>query len=562
MSTGQPLSREEADGQVEAAFSRHKQGDLEFAARVYQQVLAVHPQHAAALHYLGLVAQQTGHSKEAKALLERSIEFNPRDARAHNHLGQVHVVLKNRPAATACFKRALEVDPDHVDSLNNLANTLKVRDLFQAIELYRRALQLNPGSVLANYNLAIALKDDSRFDEAVALLRRVIELDPRHSRARYSLAMLLEQQGRFEEAIEHYLEARRLDPGHVASLANLIAIRSYEPDEPMVRDAEEMLNSAQVSEEERIKLHHGLGKYYDRVGRHEQAFRHFAASKAIVKQQAPDFDVAGVAKNFDRSIGTFTREVLARLSAHGNPSQRPVFIVGMPRSGTTLAEQILASHPLVFGAGELTEMPQIVKFLRPDYPECVPGMDAAALAGLAERYLAASSKHAPAHAQRITDKMPLNFTFLGMVATLFPHAHIVHCRRDPRDVGLSCFSELLALEHGYGADLEIFGRYFLQHERLMAHWRAVLPMPIHELRYEEMVAAPEASSRALVAHCGLEWDPACLRFQDTERTVRTPSRWQVRQPIYRSSVGRWRNYAEQLAPLIRVLEEAGYEYGR
>lgn len=555
------LTQAEADRQVEAAFARHKRGELKFAGDVYRSVLAVYRDHPAALHYLGLIAQQTGHSREAVGLIQRSIDLDPKDARAHNHLGQVHVALGDRRTATACFERALELDPDHVDSLNNLANVIKVRDLNRAIALYRRALELKPTAAFAAYNLAAALDEDAKHAESMTYLERTIEMDPKHAPARHRLAVLLEQMGRFDEAGAHYREVRRLDPRHTSSLANLIAMRSSRPDEQMAGDALRLLDSPDVSEDDRLKLNHGLGKYLDSTGEHARAFEHFAACKAIVRKRAPPFEVAAHAANFDRLIKVFSREFLAGRDHGADSSHRPVFIVGMPRSGTTLAEQILASHPLVFGAGELTEMPRIVKSLRPYYPESVATLPAPEVAQLAAQYLAVIDARSPSDAQRVTDKMPMNFQHLGLIATLFPNAHIVHCRRDPRDVGISCFIELFELEHGYTSDLAAFAGFFLEYERLMAHWRAALPMPIFELRYEQMVAEPEATSRALVAHCGLEWDAACLSFEKSERTVQTPSRWQVRQPIYRTSLGRWRNYESQLAPLIGVLEASGYTYG-
>lgn len=559
--TGKPQqSRGEADRRVDAAFVRHKKGELEFANGVYRQVLTQYPDHAAALHYLGLIAQQTGNSPQAAQLLRRSIELDPTDPRAHNHLGQVHVALNDKRAAAACFERALQIDPHHVDSLNNLANVTKVRDLVQAIALYRRALELNPNAAFAAYNLAKALGEYSAFDEALTLYERAIALDHGHLQARHNLGVLLEQKGRFEAAIQQYLAVRQIDPKHASSLANLISIRNYEPDPQMVRDAEELLSAAKVSDDDRIKLHHGLGKHYDRMAEYDRAFRHFAGSKAILKRRIPDFDIDGVVKTFDRAIRAFSHEAFAATNERGNDSQRPIFIVGMPRSGTTLAEQILASHPRIFGAGELQEIPKIVNSLRPEYPQCVASMDRAALMSLAAGYLAVLDDRAGPDALRVTDKLPVNFIHLGMIATLFPQARVIHCRRDPLDIGLSCFMELFELERDYTTDLENFGHYFLQHERLMTHWRATLPIPIHELRYEELVANSEVASRALVAHCGLEWDLACLEYQKTERTVQTPSRWQVRQPIYRRSVGRWRHYAIQMAPLLRVLENSSYQY--
>jgi tetratricopeptide (TPR) repeat protein len=551
-------TRSEADREVEMAFVRHKRGELRHAADVYRRVLAEYPDHSAALHYLGLVAQQAGDSNRAASLLERSIAIDPTDPRAHNHLGQVRVALDDKRGAAVCFERALLINPNHVDSLNNLANVVKMRDLRKAIALYRRVLELHPQAAFAAFNLAKALSEDNAFDEAEDLYMRAIRIDPAYFQARHSLGVLLEQKGRFAAAIEQYLAAQRVNPRHVSSLANLIAIRGYEPDAAAVSRAEDIAQRSAGSPDDRIKLHRGLGKHHDRVGAYARAFEHFAASKALMRQRTTPFRIDKVAAGVDRLIRAFSRESFAMHGSRGSHSARPIFIVGMPRSGTTLTEQILASHPQVFGAGELQEIPKIVKSLRPEYPECVATLDRETLQNLASGYLAAVEALAGADALRVTDKLPLNSMHLGMIAVLFPHAHVVHCRRDPLDVALSSFVELFELEHDYTTDLEDFGHYFLQHERLMEHWRSVLPLSIHEVCYEKLVSDPEASTRELLAHCGLQWASACLEFHHTERTVRTPSRWQVRQPIYQSSIGRWRHYAAHMRPLIALLQKSGH----
>jgi tetratricopeptide (TPR) repeat protein/LPS sulfotransferase NodH len=553
-------TRDELSRQVEAAFERHKRGELRFAAGVYRQVLTQDPDQPAALHYLGLIAQQTGNSQQALRLLERSIEIDPTDPRAHNHLGQVHVALNDKRSAATCFERALQVDPNHVASLNNLANITMARDLLQAIALYRHALALNPDAAFAAYNLAQALNENDSFEEALTLYRRTIALDPRHLQARHKLGVLLEQRGQFAEAIEHYLMVQRLDPRHVSSLANVISIRDYIPDVSTVRRAEEIVKARDASDEERIKLHRGLGKHCERAQDYERAFAHFAEAKSLLRRSKAAFDIGTVVKSMDRIKQTFSRELFAQDRALICDSQRPVFIVGLPRSGTTLTEQILASHPRIFGAGELQDIPKMVKLLRPDYPECVATMDPDALTGLANDYLGVIDRLARPNSLRVTDKMPLNSLHLGFIATLFPESRIIYCRRNPLDIAISCFVELFDLEQDYTTSFGDFGHYFLEHERLMAHWRAVLPVTIHELRYEALIADPEATCRALIAHCGLDWDPACLEFHQTERTVQTPSRWQVRQPIYRTSVGRWQHYHRHLASLIQFLDASGFEY--
>ncbi|MBL8266796.1 tetratricopeptide repeat-containing sulfotransferase family protein [Steroidobacter sp.] len=551
--------RAEADARVEAAFARHKQGDIPFAYEVYKEVIAAFPEHSRALHYLGLIAQQTGHPSEAVRLLQRSIALDPSDARAHNHLGQMWVRLKNKPAALDCFEKAVQADATHADSINSLANALLVRDPVRAIELYRRVLELDPQSANAAYNLANALNEQRDSDAALVLYQRALEIDPQHVRAHRNVAVLMEQKGRFEQAAGHYQSALEINPRHAGALANLISLRFYEPTLENIHRAQQLLTDASVGDEERIKLNSGLGKYHDREGRYAQAFEHFLAAKRIVGERGAGFDVRRIVDQVDRTIDAFSPTFFQRAPRHGSDSARPIFIVGMPRSGTTLTEQILASHKSVYGAGELQDLPRILKGLRPGYPANIDTLDESQLAALAEEYLRSLQAQA-GEALRITDKLPVNFMHLGMIATLFPRARIVHCRRDPMDVGLSCLIEQFDMENDFSTRLDFFGQYFLQYDRLMAHWRATLPLPMFELRYEQLVADSSTQVHALVDYCGLEWDEACLKFQQADRAVRTPSRWQVRQPIYQRSVGRWRNYAEQMEPLRRLLSESGYEY--
>ena len=537
-------SRDEVNRRVEAAFARQKRGELEFAAAVYRQVLTEHPDHAAALHYLGLIARRSGNSRDALRLLQRSIEIDPTDPRAHDHLGQVYTDLNDKPNAALCFERALQIDPNHLPSLNNLANVTLTRDLLQAIALYRRALELNPEAAFVAYNLAQALSENGSVDEALLLYRRATSLDPRSPLARYRLGALLEQRGEFAEAIEQYLAVQRLDPRHVSSLANLMALRQHIPEASLVLRAEEFAALGDVTDEDRIKLHRGLGRHYERACEYERAFGQFAAAKRLLQRSRATFDRSAIARHTDRIMQAFSREVFARDHARISDSQRPVFIVGLPRSGLALTEQILARHPSVFGAGELQDIPRMVKMLRPDYPECMALMDPDALNEMADDYLAAVERRAGSGPLRVTDRMPLNSLNLGLIARLFPEARIVFCRRNPLDIAISCFVEVSDPEHDYTTTLEDFGHYFLEHERLMTHWRAVLPIPIHDLRYEAWVTDPETTARALIAYCGLDWNPACLQVHGTAP----------------ASVGRWRNYPSHTRPLAQLLEAAGFQY--
>ncbi|MBL8271924.1 tetratricopeptide repeat-containing sulfotransferase family protein [Steroidobacter sp.] len=554
-SNSRPLDERLAD-----AFARHKSGDVQFAYRVYREVLDQQPNHATALHYLGLLAQQTGRTSEARDLLQRSIEIEPNDPRAHNHLGQILFALNRRNEAIASFEHALALDPAHTDAMNNLANVIKTRDLARAIRLYRRVLELRPDTSHAAYNLANALQSNDEYGEAQQLFERALELDQDNHLAHHNLGVLLEQQGHFDTATAHYLAARRINPKYARSLARLLSLRSYEPDEHSVRDAEAMLTSPRTAQPDQVRLHGGLGKHYERHADYGKAFEHFTAANTLSAAQSASFDIARVRTFFDRIIGTFTQAYFEAARPPGHTTAQPIFIVGLPRSGTTLVEQILGSHPAVLTTGELPAISRIVRNMWPPYPEPVATAEATMIDEWANEYVRELHTVAAGHsnltadsAVRITDKFPLNFVHLGLIAALFPNARIVHCRRHPLDTGLSCYTERFGLEDDFTTDLRHFGEYFLEHERLMNHWRQVLPIPILEVRYEELVANTEECSRALVAHCGLEWDAACLAFQQHERIIQTPSRWQARQAIYRTSVGRWRNYEKQLAPLRELL---------
>jgi hypothetical protein len=286
----------------------------------------------------------------------------------------------------------------------------------------------------------------------------------------------------------------------------------------------------------------------------------FAGNAA--KRATIDYDEATTFALFDRIETVFTRELIARKSGGGDSSRLPIFVLGMPRSGTTLVEQIIASHPMVHGAGELQTFNDVLLTVRgPDgnvlaYPEFVPALNAAALQKIGTRYVKLIAEQAP-KAERITDKMPSNYYFAGLIHLALPNAKIIHTVRDPVDTCVSCFSKLFTAEQNHTYDLGELGRYYKCYEKLMAHWRRVLPEgTMLDVRYEEVIDDLEAQARRIIAYCGLPWDKNCLSFHETERPVRTASATQVRQPIYKSAVGRWRVYEEQLGPLLRALGHA------
>jgi hypothetical protein len=340
----------------------------------------------------------------------------------------------------------------------------------------------------------------------------------------------------------------------VATALNMSRARRFsEADLPEISRIEDLLQKPDMTEEGRINLHFALGKMFDDCKRYDKAFEHFREANRY-KRQRVHFDGGHFSCWNARIQNVFTQTFFERYAHVGDPSERPVFIVGMPRSGTTLVEQILASHPRVYGAGELTTVFDIVCALEEPgagavkYPEIIATLDDAELQRRARQYLDTLQAIDPQVA-RVTDKLPTNFFHLGFIAAMLPRAHIIHCRRDAMDTCLSNFVQMFAEGHYYSYDLSDIAIYYRGYEQIMAHWRDVLPTPMYEVQYEELVEDQERISRELIDHIGLDWDERCLAFHETRRAVRTASNWQVRQPLYKSSRKRWKNYEKHLTGL-------------
>jgi hypothetical protein len=338
------------------------------------------------------------------------------------------------------------------------------------------------------------------------------------------------------------------DSGHWLSAADVARI-------------EEALRRQTLPLRDRVNFHFALACLRDRAGDFDAAFRHCdlgnAAKRELFQRQGAAFQPEAHARFVDRLMAVFTPEYFQRTPSHGSPSDLPVFIVGMPRSGTTLVEQILASHPAVHGAGEIRHLQQFVAELpgrlgsAAPYPECLDHLDEETSRRLAEQYLEGLRQLGGDRA-RVTDKVPVNFHQLGLIVTLFPRAQILHCLRDSHDVCWSCYFQNFR-DVPFSCDLRVLGAYYRRYEELMAHWRKVLPVPILDVRYEELVRDLEKGCREILDFCRLPWDGACLSFHRTRRMVRTASNLQVRQPVYTGSVGYWRNYATHLDPLLDAL---------
>ncbi len=465
--------------------------------------------------------------------------------------------------AIARYEQILSLKPDLPEVHNNMGLALaELGRLDEAVEAYRRAIALRPDNPEALCNFGVALADLDRCDEAEAKFRRAIALDPGFAGAYNNLGLILKETGRAVEAGRAAEQAIRLSPKNASYYDNLAAVRSFAAGDRYVTALEALAaDAASLSAVNRMHLHFALAKAYEHLGRSESAFRQLLAGNALKRAQIA-YDEAATLASMDRTRALFTREFIKDRQGSGEQSAVPLFIVGMPRSGTTLIEQILASHPEIFGAGELRLFEQAADAigdalpLSPPFPEMVLDMSAERFRTLGARYLDKLVQRAPG-AARITDKMPANFLFAGLIHLALPNAAIIHAIRDPLDTCASCFAVHFTRGQPHTYDLAELGRYYRHYRALMAHWHRVLPPGrIIDVHYEELVGDLEGVARRIIAHCGLAWDARCLDFHRTERSIRTASATQVRQPIYKSSVGRWRRYENFVGPLVAELAPA------
>jgi tetratricopeptide (TPR) repeat protein len=507
----------------------------------------------------------------ARSSLARS-DRSPARARAAT-VADTLVALSNR--AVAChrlgqfaeaithYQRILSLKPDLPEIHNNLGHALAVLGKPDAaVAAFQRAIALRPDNPEALCNWGLALADLGRFDDAAAKYRQAIAVNPGFAGAYNNFGLLLKEMGRIAEARAAFEQAIRLAPGNVSYYDNLAAVRPFVVGDPYLTALEALAtDAAALSTADRIHLHFALAKAYDNIERPESAFRELRNGNALKRQQIV-YDEAGTLGCMDRIRELIGADFIQTRQGSGEPSALPVFIVGMPRSGTTLIEQILASHPQVFGAGELRLFDQAAGSIRnvlpgsPPFPEMMLDMSAERFRALGALYLDRLAERAPG-AMRITDKMTANFLFAGLIHLALPGATIIHAVRDPIDTCVSCFSVNFTKGMAHTYDLAELGRYYRHYRAVMDHWRRVLPpRRIMDVHYEELVGDVEGVARRIVAHCGLSWDARCLDFHRTERPVRTASATQVRQPIYQTSVGRWRRYEGFLGPLLAEIEPA------
>jgi tetratricopeptide (TPR) repeat protein len=564
----------------------------------FGRALEIEPDFAPALTNLGQLLLDLGQARDALPYCQRAADLQPSLAETHNNLGNALHALGRPAEARDCYAQAIRLSPQMAQACVNLGRTLQEDGEWdEALPWLRRATEIEPRSLVFLALLAEATVERELFDEAIACYQRMLEIDSNLAATHNALGWLLQESGRLDEAAYHLTTTLSLRPdfaiAHVnlggiheklgdfaaaetcfrAALADVQArssalarlamlLRGGLPDADIER-IEEHLAGSDGSDPARMNLLFGLAGVWDARRSYSQAAQCAREANQLARDQLarrnrsyqPDEHeqlISGLIHSLDSAFFT-------RLSAAGLDTRRPVFIIGLPRSGTTLIEQILASHPQVHGAGELSlaraDFEAIPDLLGRDGEPpfaCIGDLTEAAARQLASGHDRRLAELEGGTAARILDKMPDNYVHLGLIAALFPEATLIYCRRDFRDIAVSCWLTGFRSVRWTNATEHIASR-FHQHARLMNHWRSVLPRSIHQVDYEETVADLEGTARRLVAACGLDWHPACLQFHRTSRPIRTASFAQVRQPVYPSSVARWKNYQVELAELFAAL---------
>lgn len=502
---------------------------------------------------------RAGRIEDAAARYERAVSLDPRDANAHNNLGVALVQLRRIDEARVQFERALHLRPDHAHAHHNLGNVLaQAGKIGDAIPHLEYACALNPDLVDTHRSLGAACRKEGRLDEAVRHYRHVLASRPDDAETHNELGTLLKFQGSFDAASTHYGQAIAIKPSYAHPHYNRAEIKTFYPGDPDLAALERLAVKEELSADDAVLIHFALAKALEDCGEFDRAFQHLREANDLKRRQIC-YDEPGVEQYLRQVATVFDRRLLDRFANEGDASSAPIFVVGMPRSGSTLVEQILSTHPEIFGAGEsidfttslhtaLSEKAQAFRF-----PECIPGLDGVTLRRIAQAYTTRLRARAGGDL-RIVDKTPANFIYVGLIHLIFPNAKIIHTVRNPIDTCLSCYSKLFTEGQQFSYDLAELGRLYCRYAALMAHWRSVLPPgTILDVSYGEVVDDLETQARRLIDHCGLPWDDRCLRFHENHRPVSTASTAQIRRPLFRTSLDRWRRYEPHLAPLLAEL---------
>ena len=592
LSTAVNIAPELADGHEQYGLALAALGRLNEAEESLQTALRLDPNSKTAHSKLTRLQAMQGKDEESRKTRDRMFELNP-------HWQEIKDAMKLQEdgkldEARQQAKKILREDPGNINALNLMGGICMAQDAPNDAEAFlRKAVGLAPDFAVGWSVLSASLKAQGNFEEAIEALEKALSLEPRNAEGHSSLGNLLTAWGKEERALASYETALAIKPdlasallskGHVLktmgnlddairayrasakarpdlgeiywSLANLKTFR-FDPDE--VEFMQTQLDSGKLTDESELHFCYSLGKYFEDQKDYPKAFEYYTQGGAI-KRKNVIFDPVEYVNQTDKIIEVFTHEFFEKRASFGYSDPAPILIVGLPRSGSTLIEQILSSHSQVDGTAELSDLMMLGnktgqnRFDKLKFPESLVDIDADNIEDLGKEYIERTFHHRQG-APYFTDKMPNNFPHVGFLHLILPNAKVIDARRHPLDSCFGTFKQLFAKGQPFSYDLFDLGQYYNSYIRLMEHWDHVLPGKVLRVQYEDNVADQENQARRMIEHCGLEWEDQVLRFYETERAVKTASSEQVRQPIYNKSVNSWKRYETELADLILVLED-------
>jgi tetratricopeptide (TPR) repeat protein len=548
------LRPDSVDGYIQLAKIQRLERLVSEPIAALKKAIELKPESGGPHNDLGLIYLEEFDPAEALDCFDQAIYLSPDLTVAHFNKGVALELQGIRAEAIASFRRVVEIDPNFAEAHVRLGDALLFEgDRAEAIECYRRAAAARPGSILALTSEAKILMEERKEGAAAELMRQRIGLHPHNSNAHGLLGTILMRLGRFHDAAAHFDLSLALNRRQTAAYHALVHVKKLAAaDRPLLARMEWMLGEHRLADDERAQLHFALGKAYDDLGEYDNAIQHFDLGNRL-KRQHMSFDQALYARIVDGAIARFTADFFSRNEALGSDWEAPILILGMPRSGTTLVEQIVSSHPETAAGGELTFWGERAAGFRAN---AAGQIDPAWVRETAHDYRALLAGISST-ARYVTDKRPHNFLFLGLIHAVFPRARVIHCRRHPIDTCLSIYFQNFASRMDFAYDRDDLVPCYRHYLRLMAHWRNVLPADrFLEIQYEGLVADRQAETRKLIDFCELDWNDACLRSEHNPRAVQTASVWQARQPVYQTSVARWRHYEPWLGVLRELLADA------
>ncbi|NQU59410.1 MAG: tetratricopeptide repeat protein [Rhodospirillales bacterium] len=547
-------------GSVQAQYNiggaLQQQGLLAQSLEAYNKAIAIDPAHAGCHNNAGTALMALGRPEEAVASYQKALEAVPTFADAHFNLGVALGRLGRHDEALESYRQAVALRPDYVKAFNNMGLALREQGLPEdALAAFDKALAIDPAYGEAHCNKGAALDDLGRLDEALEAFNKAIELDPDFAESHHNLGNTFQKMRRMEEARTAYREAIRIDSAYGEAHRRLAQSWTHTGHDDEIRAMETLFDSPDCPDEQKMHLGFGLGKAFEDLGQYQKAFAILHQANSLIRKTYR-YDIADEGAFLERICSVFSAPFLEDISDTGLADETPIFILGMPRSGTTLVEQILASHPQVHGAGELNYMAEIRNKMTAErnkpFPEGILEFQADDFRTVGLKYMERLRKHSQ-KTKHITDKMPHNFLNIGLIRAALPQATIIHCKRNPMDTCLSIYKNYFSGVQPYAYDLEELGQHYRQYLKIMDHWRGVFPNSIVEVQYEDLVAHAEDGIRSLLKACGLSFEPACLQFYKSDRIVETVSVNQVRRPMYKSSIDSWKRYESDLEPLLKAI---------